>query len=139
MESLTVQRIKLLIEQEKETPASFAKRIKVTPTAVYKWFDGGQPRLSIIEKIVQAYPKYTPEWLMGGDTKVVDGTLQFKVEKLEQENARLWALVERLTGQLNSTGKAVGNFLRALTKAGVPVGNQVYLQPTGAQVGAQRA
>lgn len=30
MESLTIQRIKLLIEREKETPNSFAKKIGVT-------------------------------------------------------------------------------------------------------------
>lgn len=35
METITVKRIKHLIEQEKETPNSFAKKIGVTANAVY--------------------------------------------------------------------------------------------------------
>lgn len=140
MESLTIQRIKLLIEREKETPNSFAKKIGVAANSVYNLLDGGQPRRGTIAKILAAYPNVTESWLMGGDAVQVDASERMELDRLRQENKRLWALVESLSGQLNSAGKAATNFLKALTKAGVPMyGKQVFMLSTGAQVGAQRA
>jgi predicted transcriptional regulator len=123
MESLTITRIKSLLEREKETPNSFAKKVGVSSTAIYHIIEGGQPRVATIDKIVAAYPNYTKEWLLGADTKVIDASERMELDRLREENKWLKGLVERLTGQAAKVEKAAGNFKKALAKAGK--GNKV--------------
>jgi len=130
MESLTVQRIRLLIEREKETPNSFALKIGVTSGSIYNILSGGQPRRSTLQKICAAFPNITEDWLLGGDAKVLDGSERMEIEKLRQENEWLRQLVERLT--------AKANFLKASIKAGSTV-KVVKMHHAGGQVGALRA
>lgn len=115
MKTITVQRIEQLMQQEKENPNSFAKKIGITATAVYNLLDGGQPRMTTIKKITAAYPNYTEDWLCGSDAIIINGTDKFELDKLRKENAWLKGIINTLSDQL---GKSGTNFLNALAKAG---------------------
>lgn len=115
MESITVKRLKILLEKENLSANEAAKKAGISSSALYYILDGGQPRKSTIQKIVAAYPNYSQEWLLGADTATEQDAGE--LQRLREENAWLRQLVERLT-----TGtKAVGNFLKALTRAGANV------------------
>lgn len=137
MESITVQRIKMLMEREKETPNSFSIKVGMSSTAVYNLLQGGQPRKSTLAKIVQFYPNYSMEWLLGADAKVVDITERVELERLREENKWLKSLVERLSGN-PVPAKTASNFRKALGLAGA-TGKVVEMHYSGAQLGAQRA
>ena len=102
MDSIVVKRIKILMEKEKENANSFATKIGMTSGSIYNLLNGGQPRDATIDKILTAFPNYTREWLMGIDGKepqVNDNPYRdFIIKKLEDENERLWKLVEKLSG-----------------------------------------
>jgi hypothetical protein len=137
MESITVQRIKMLIERENETPNSFAIKVGLNPNSIYNLLNGGQPRKSTLIKIIDKYPNYTLDWLLGADAKVIDITERVELERLREEVKWLKSLVERLSGS-PVPAKTASNFRKALGLAGA-TGKVVEMYFAGAQLGAQRA
>ena len=99
MDSIVVNRLKTLMEREKENPNSFATKVGMTSSAVYNLLEGGgTPRAATINKILAAYPNYTREWLTGVDGKVIETNdnpyRDFVIKKLTEENERLWDMIE---------------------------------------------
>ena len=138
MDSIVVNRIKSLMEKEKENPNSFAKKIGLSSASVYNLLDGGTPRQATIDKIVVAYPNYTRDWLMGLDGKIVETSdnpyRDFVIKRLTDENDRLWEMIEFFKSKMPP------NFLLPLThKVRAPKGKLIYMRPAGAQVGGYAA
>ena len=139
MDSIVVNRLKTLMEKEKENPNSFATKVGMTSSAVYNLLEGGgTPRASTINKILAAYPSYTREWLTGIDGKVIETNdnpyRDFLVKKLTDENERLWEMIEFFKSKMPP------NFLLPLThKVRAPKGKLIYMRPAGAQVGGYAA
>jgi transcriptional regulator with XRE-family HTH domain len=133
MDSIVVNRLKTLMDREKENPNSFATKVGMTSSAVYNLLEGGgTPRAATIDKILAAYPSYSREWLMGIDGKVIETNdnpyRDFVIKKLNDENERLWKLVEKLTGA------PVGSFPKLPSSAGVS--RSIKVQPD-AQLGGR--
>lgn len=139
MESPFIERLKQLMANEKENANSLAEKCGLTAAGVYKLLEGkSQPRVATVEKIIAAFPNYSKEWLLGFQGKVVETATNpyrdFAIQKLEQENERLWSLINHLTG-----GKVLReNFLKALNSARA-TGKIVEMLIPEAQLGAQRA
>jgi transcriptional regulator with XRE-family HTH domain len=134
MKTITVQRIEQLIKDENETANSFAKKVGITANSVYNLLDGGQPRIKTLEKIVSAYPSYTLEFLTGRDTKHIDASEKFELDRLRKENEWLKKLVERLTGERD---KIAANFKKASIAVGATKVVSIHAYNTGAQMGVR--
>lgn len=116
MENTFIDRIKLIMEREKENPNSFANAIGVKAASIYQLLNGKtKPSINTIEKIIKAFPIYNRDWLITGlgsmeteiivktETEGVNGEmfellkreLSFKdkvINRLESELDKVWQI-----------------------------------------------
>jgi transcriptional regulator with XRE-family HTH domain len=66
-----VDRIKKLIKELGQTSSAFAENIKVNPATITHILTGrNKLSLDVFEKILDAFPKINPDWLLSGKTPI---------------------------------------------------------------------
>lgn len=136
MEKTVIDRIKFIMEMEKENPNSFAKAIKVNSATIYNILNGdSKPSIDTFEKILKKFPAYNRNWLMTGEgdfralntIKVIKGDLSAEVlELLKNELSFKDKVINRLESELDKVwqialSKGNPNFLKASDVAGIPL------------------
>lgn len=135
MEKTVIDRIKFIMEMEKENPNSFAKAIKVNSATIYNILNGdSKPSIDTFEKILKNFSAYNRNWLMTGEgdfralntTNVIKGDLSAEVlELLKNELSFKDKVINRLESELDKVwqialSKGNPNFLKASDVAEIP-------------------
>lgn len=135
MENTFIDRIKLIMEREKENPNSFANAIGVKAASIYQLLNGKtNPSINTIEKIIKAFPSYNREWLITGlgqrETEIIvktetEGLNGEMFELLKRELSFKDKVINRLESELDKVwqialSKGNPNFLKASDVAEIP-------------------
>lgn len=137
MEKSFIDRIKLIMEKEKENPNSFANAIGINSASIYHLLNGKtKPSINTIEKILKAYPSYNRDWLITGLGVVkVESIVKTETEDLNGEMFELLKrelsfkdkVINRLESELDKVWQVAlskggnPNFLKASDVAGIPL------------------
>lgn len=116
-------RIKELIFKLQLNQTSFAKSVGVSHTAIFKTVSGEtQPRFSLLEAILKAYPNINKSWLLDGEGEMFVNTksqategayLQEHLLKLEKQFAEM---AEMFRNQLAVKDRQIEKLMELLGK-----------------------
>lgn len=86
METTVLERIRIFLGKNKLTDNQFAKAINVPQTTISGMFvRGGDPKVSLINSIIDAFPELNVEWLLSGKGEMMKGDESTASEDREEK------------------------------------------------------
>jgi transcriptional regulator with XRE-family HTH domain len=104
------ERLQLLINELNKNENSFAKAIGVASSVIYNIVGGrlNNPSVEVVEKILRAFPKVNPTWLILGDGSIfLEQDVSVKTSIISGEGDYRQTLLQLVTEQLMEANKEI--------------------------------